>query len=169
MAACDCSETGVRAAKQVPQQLSPQQANHLEETTSDAYVLSAVFLLREIYPSVKMIWRMLTHSMSLHSQTYSSMHYLEYGYVQAHCDAISGATHLSSFTWLPRAALFTDNFWKLHLYSIEQIGGKEGAHVFRRTISKKCTHSQQQIPNYRDQVQKQWHIRHQNPSPGTYQ
>jgi hypothetical protein len=43
MAACDCSETGVRAAEQVPQQLSPQQAKRLEETTSDASVLSAVF------------------------------------------------------------------------------------------------------------------------------
>ncbi|KAH8963056.1 hypothetical protein BDL97_05G132500 [Sphagnum fallax] len=37
------SETGVRAAEQVPQQLSPQQAKRLEETTSDASVLSAVF------------------------------------------------------------------------------------------------------------------------------
>jgi hypothetical protein len=55
MAACDCSKTGVRAAKQVPQQLSPQQAKHSEETTSDAYVLSAIFLLREVYPSVKVI------------------------------------------------------------------------------------------------------------------
>jgi hypothetical protein len=55
MAACDCSKTGVRATKQVPQQLSPQQAKHLEETTSDAYVLSVIFLLQEMYPSVKMI------------------------------------------------------------------------------------------------------------------
>ncbi|KAH9563806.1 hypothetical protein CY35_05G144400 [Sphagnum magellanicum] len=39
----DSSETGVRAAEQVPQQLSPQQAKRLEETTSDASVLSAVF------------------------------------------------------------------------------------------------------------------------------
>ncbi len=51
--------------------------------------------------------------------------------------------------WTPEVNSFCWHFfcWKLHFYSIEQIGGKEGAHVFRRTISKKHTHSEQLMPN----------------------
>jgi len=86
MAACDCSETGVRAAKQVPQQLSPQQAKHLEETTSDAYVhhirMKCIFFFCEkCIPKWRWseeCWHIWCSNelISLHSQTYSNMHSL---------------------------------------------------------------------------------------------
>jgi len=86
-----CSETGVRAVEQAVQQISPQQTKPLEETNSDASVLSAV-LARNVSLSEDDLKNADTFDVSvsyvqLHSQSYSSIaisrKYLDF-YAQTH-------------------------------------------------------------------------------------
>jgi glucose dehydrogenase len=86
-----CSETGVRAVEQAVQQISPQQTKPLEETNSDASVLSAV-LARNVSLSEDDLKNVDTFDVSvsyvqLHSQSYSSIaisrKYLDF-YAQTH-------------------------------------------------------------------------------------
>ncbi len=72
-----CSETGVRAVEQAVQQISPQQTKPLEETNSDASVLSAGFS-RNVSLSEDDLKNADTFDVSvsyvqLHSQSYSSI------------------------------------------------------------------------------------------------
>ncbi len=72
-----CSETGVRAVEQAVQQISPQQTKPLEETNSDASVLSVV-LARNVSLSEDDLknadtFDVLVSYVQLHNQSYSSI------------------------------------------------------------------------------------------------